>query len=254
MTDPETTKLIIIGAGSAGAAKAATELVKDFAVRVFGPSADEVGKLIASPFARLNQRRAERAAQLIETAAHLIASREMEAQHVPDYLLLPLLSHGSLIDEADLQAVWAQLLGSAATEPDSVWPSFPQILSELSAREVRLLNSLLPAGELDWHQRHGFRISLDIRNGELATNRAPDDHLMVENLIRLGLLRQDRRDVELHPEKLAEMLVKLQRGQAYFPLRLDEQRFGPEYSITALGVAFVVACAGPGSVVVKKRD
>ena len=156
------------GAGGAGAAKPTAELLKEFTLRIFGPPADEIGKLLATPFARLNERRAARAVALIAGAATVVTGTDTEPQRVPDHLLLPLSTHGSSIDDSDLQAVWAQLLASAATDAAAVWPAFPQILSELSAKDVVSLSGLIDGRELEHYERLGdlpgvFRTSGSLR-------------------------------------------------------------------------------------------
>jgi hypothetical protein len=249
--DAQVTQLILIGAGTASAVRPAAELVKEFTLRIFGPAADEIGKAIASPFAAFNERRAGRAAGMIGSAARVVSTSGLEAQSVPDYLLMPLLTHGSLVDDTDLQAVWSQLLATAAVEPEAVWPAFPQILSELSGKEVRFLSSLIVGRELDWYERWGTSIALHRR--AFGEAEPEDERIMIENLIRLGLIRREPPEIELHPEKLAEMLVKITKGDHVFPARLDRERFGPRYSITALGIAFVSACAGLGAVKFKPR-
>lgn len=250
--DPQTAQMILIGAGGAGAAKPTAELVKEFTLRIFGPPADEIGKLLSSPFARLNERRAARAAALIAQAAVVVAHSDAEPRPVPDYLLLPLLTHGSLIDDSDLQGVWAQLLASAATDAATVSPAFPQILSELSAKDVVMLSGLIGARELEHYERLGTHVHFEWEHRPFGQPGAtPSDYVARENLIRLGLVRREPPDVELEPEKLAEMLVKMQRGQPVFRAKLNEERFGPRYSITALGIAFVSACAGPNGVRIK---
>ncbi len=246
--DPEATKLILIG-GGVGAAKPALELIKDFTLRIFGPAADEIGKAVASPFARLNERRAERAANILVKAAGVVAQYGEEPHPVPDHLLLPLLTHASLVDDEDLQAVWAQLLASAAVDSEAVLPAFPQILSELSGREVAMLNEAVRGREFEFYERRGTRVFFkdDMRS---FADPPPDDvhYIGKDNLIRLGIIEVARPKVELEAEELARMLVKMQRGQHVRSIKLGEERWGKEYSLTSLGVAFVIACAGPGAI------
>jgi hypothetical protein len=80
--EPQTAQMIVIGAGGAGAAKPTAELVKEFYPPEFGPPADEIGKLLASRFATLNERRTARAAALIAHAAVLVARSDAEPQPV----------------------------------------------------------------------------------------------------------------------------------------------------------------------------
>jgi hypothetical protein len=142
--DPVTGAVVMVGLKIVG--QPAVELVKDFIGKVFGPSADAVGEVIAHPIQDWHRRRVERASQMLLDAAVLVEESGHEPQAVPPRVLWPLLQNGSLEEDTELQKYWVSLLATASLSPDDVPPAYPSILSELSPGEARTLNWLYEKG------------------------------------------------------------------------------------------------------------
>jgi hypothetical protein len=240
--DAGTAAVIIFGLKTFG--KPAADVAADFAKRALGPFGDAAGKALASPIEQFNERRARRFQQILAKTADALS--EIEPQPVPDYLALPLIQHGTLVDDEDLQAIWAQLIASASSGSAecAVWPSFPQILSELSPLEARILGHLYEVilsryrGEYDYTE-------LEIGSFvELHGGSTQDARLVQDNFIRLQLLR---RHPVMRGDEIGKVVAKLieSRGSASLgDVELEDNRFG-SYKVTALGWAFLKACAGP---------
>jgi hypothetical protein len=83
---------------------------------------------------------------------------------VPLSIIHPALEAASLEEDDDLQDTWANLLANAADvrQPDVMSPSFPLILKELGAREVKFLDVLYQHAE-DQVKDVKFRRLLDRR-------------------------------------------------------------------------------------------
>ena len=243
--DYPTSAVIIMGLQTFG--KPAAEVAKNFVNTALGQLGTEVGKDIAQAYVDWKARRAERFVGLLNSAAHLIHDAGREPEPVPPYLLVPLMEKGSLVVDEDLRAVWAHLLASAATNsPDcEVWPSFPQILSELSSGEARVLGWVY---EQYAGQPHGLYVGA--RAGLWAYFHKnsvdyPQAAVMEDNFVRLRLLAQP------HPvmrgEEVGKTVAQLieTKGRGILrDLKLEDNRVG-DLRLTALGIAFLRACAGP---------
>src|SRR5438309_6061589 len=70
-----------------------------------------------------------------------IGGREIKT--IPGRVLFPLAELAANEDDESMQARWAALLARGSTDPDSIPPAFPRLLSEVSPSEARLLDYLL---------------------------------------------------------------------------------------------------------------
>lgn len=238
--DVGTSAAVIAGITTLG--KPAAELVRDFVDRVFGPTADAVGTALAHPLVEFNRRRARRSEEVLLRSAEILEERGIKPKAVPDYLLLPLLTHASLVDQEELKAVWARLLASAASgaTDSEVRPSFPTILSELTANEARFLKYIYDRGDTERSWR--FTVD-DIIQGYDERWHSADFYLMLDNLARL-------RVVEMHPQisgrAISEAMGTLQRGYDVSEAGIDvEPGTDDRVFLTNLGELFMKACAGP---------
>ena len=147
-------------------------------------------------------------------------------------MLLPLIEYCSLEDEnSDLIEKWAGLLASACSEGLKSY-SYPQILSQLSPKEVQALDKLysilneltikqLINRENDWIEFSFYPSLIDIY----------DDIVYVYNLRRLGLI-EIKGDINKPPTfNITDSQLLLGVG-------------GP-LNITLLGADFIKACKGP---------
>jgi hypothetical protein len=227
--------------------KPTMNVAEDFAKRLFGPVADATGKAVASPIIEFIERRAKRAGRIMSQAGEVMNERSVEIQQIPDYLMLPLIQHGSLIDDEDLQTVWSQLIASASSgfHECNVWPSFPQILSELSPLEAKILGHIYQI-IIERHEGKPYYVQLNIEPFVTSNGGSHDQaHIIEDNFVRLQLLQPSH--PVMRARVIGETVVRYMesRGRAVIrDLELDDNRHkGPK--ITALGWAFLKACAGP---------
>jgi hypothetical protein len=82
--------------------------------------------------------------KIMKRAERMLRAAGIEPRSVPRKLFLPMLESASLEDDESLQSRWAALLANAADSgrDSEVPPSFASILSQLTIREVKLLDSL----------------------------------------------------------------------------------------------------------------
>jgi len=242
--DIATSAAVIVGLRTIG--KPAGELVKDFVGRIFAPVGDALGQAMAHPIVEWNKRRAATAEQLLSASAQILEDAGCEPQPVPPYILLPLLEKGSLVEDSDLQAIWSQLLASAASAVPglAVWPSFPQILSELSPQEAKLLSWIYSGIQSRQDQgEFGGTAYLWLYYEQNKIERTPAWAVMEDNIIRLQLLR--RTHPVLTGGDLKDALARIKRPTSHFDdIPLKDARMAGEI-VTALGAAFMKACAGP---------
>jgi len=232
------------------AVKESFEAAKDFLAAIGGDAISAGGGIFADT---VKYWRFKNSVNLALKARDFLRSKGIDPRKVMPSTLLPLLEAASIQEDPFLQETWARLLASAASEPDAVRVAFVQMLSGLSATDVQLLNGLVAEREFEWYERSGTTVAIDYHFHKMKREMSGEESIAIENFLRLGILRRDEPEIELTGEKLAEMLVNIQRGGHVWPLRLGEERSGPSYSITALGIHFIVACAGPGAITFKPQ-
>jgi hypothetical protein len=242
--DIATSAAVIVGLQTSG--KPGAESVKDFVGRLLGPAGDALGAAEAHPIVEFNRRRAERFSTMTLTAAQILQEAGIEPNPVPPYLLLPLLEKGSLIDDAALQAVWAQMLASASARQSDrdVWPSFPQILSELSPPEVQILGWIYDS----WSKREPGPVERDVHLWIYHDSKELDHSvraIIEDNLIRLQLLKPSH--AVMRGDEVGKAFAALVESEerAYLGNSKLEDDRGGVHTVTALGWAFMKACAGP---------
>jgi len=122
----------------AGMAALAGKVAYDIA----GPLAKELGEMLKE---EVQPYRAPRRKRLLEKTAAMLRDGEIRAHAVPGRILFPILEYASHEDDDDLHSKWAALLAHAASvDGAESYPTvFTAILSELSPREVLLLDTLL---------------------------------------------------------------------------------------------------------------
>ncbi|MFL5963336.1 MAG: Abi-alpha family protein [Gaiellaceae bacterium] len=251
MADPDSTELI----------KAAAEGgVEGFVRTVFGPiveSGEWVGDYV-------RRQRMKTQIKTLAMARQMLDEAGLEARAVPARVLVPLLELAGLEDdpvveeaefleiqptdeprehngERDMLTRWAALIANAAgvsTELPTVLPSFASMLSELTPREAKMLDWLaglrkpvwgpdyLPGADIDsimeqagysWPEHGGDRRQYEV---------------LVDNLERLRLVAVDRN------EALTQLRREVMGGPAIHRTMVQ---------LTALGAAFVDACAPPSA-------
>lgn len=221
----------------------------DLLQKLAGPLAEEVG-LAFGDAARVF--RYKRALKLLEKVERTANSSGFEPSSVRPKLLLSILDHSSVEDDEGMHDRWAALLSNAAN-PNSaiqVIPSFAEILSQLSPKEAILLDAIQRHVDANLAKHHSdkprssnWAYSVDVGTwktllqlyAQLGLSKCSPDVLLnftqnktspettndysnfrvaLDDLIRLGVLREDQ--TNSHPR--------------------------PLFHITALGYDFVLAC------------
>jgi hypothetical protein len=162
--------------------EAAGKVTSGIIQRLFGPAADEIGEIFRD---KVKTYRAKNLGTVLATTEVMLSASRDQVQPVSTRLLLPIIEGASLEDNESLSKKWAGLLASAATAPGQAFfhPSFPNILSELTALEASLLDQLSAEnGEAPWGA---------FREASMATHGCSREVINSchGNLFRLGLWR-----------------------------------------------------------------
>ena len=191
----------LIKAGMEGAVGGFIAPFSDLLKRLLGPGADEAGLALKDEIRFLRMKRGKR---LMEQARLIFGAAGKEPERVELKLLLPILEQGSVEEDDDLQDRWAAMLVNSSGQ-NVLIPGAPDILRQLTPYEVLLLQMCFdvvrvvvrpPSLDLDkkpvneiiiqWYgvliEKHNFK-----RSG-MAHHH--DQAVMMENLMRLGLLRR----------------------------------------------------------------
>jgi len=196
----------IVKAVAEGTMNGIMEPFKDLLGLLFRPVAGEIGEDLRDRYVTFRRTRTER---LLTRTRQFIDERISDPQPVPPKLLAAIIENGTLEEDDYLQDRWATLLAHSSekrgTDRDLL-PSAVEILKQINRWEVLLLTncdawltmddvcpvphpenrSQLPVIR-DWQNHLRFELGFDG-----PSMRAQfDTSLMLENLLRLGLLRQN---------------------------------------------------------------
>ena len=222
MTDDEKE---LLEAAAKGASDSALEPIKQPLMNLAGPFTEQLGHILALPF---KWWRFKASFAIMEKAKRFLDERGVKPQHVPMKLLAPILENGSLEDDESMVDRWASLLASAA-DPNykqTILPSFPDVLRQLSAREVAILEKLYAP----------FILTESNRKNEWKYWFIPiegSDFGMSVN--EFGIVRDNLRRLEL---------------LFWHPNTLPRHHIPKEFSLTCFGFAFVSACHPQGQPVI----
>jgi hypothetical protein len=225
--DDDLTPAEVIEAAAKGTAGALLETI--------GAGSVEAAALVAD---RIRFRRFKFQVEAAARAHEMLEAAGLAGKYIPAPTLFPLLELVAWDDNdpdegADMKERWSALIANAASsDPAAVPPSFPRILSELSAAEAAMLDWLAdqPAGyNMDTLlARAGFvesALGVEVEPADPRYPLRPYD-VYIENLERLNLTQSE----SLGPQINASAADRIPRGAVH---------------ITALGAAFVKACRPP---------
>jgi hypothetical protein len=180
VADEPSTDLVHIG----------TEVIRNQAVqrvlgRIVGAPAAEAGAWLGD---EIRYRRFRRQIKLLTRMTEMLdeAGIPYEAiQPVDLTVLVPLLESGSLQEDDSMTDRWAALLAAAATNPDGVPPSYPEVLRQLTPREAAFLDRMYEEAGETWMESD---YEPEVIAGQLGM---PTDRLMVmvDSLLRQRLLK-----------------------------------------------------------------
>jgi hypothetical protein len=127
--------------GNAASILAAAKAAEPYLMKVLGAPLEQIGGALASPIEELRKRRSERLAKIAADAAAQVQATGAEPIQIPDYIAIPLLEKATLVDDEDLQKMWACLLANASHPERSsdVSQAFPAMLAGLTPRQAKFL-------------------------------------------------------------------------------------------------------------------
>jgi len=226
--DSLTSAVVIAGLATVG--KPTVESLTAILGKILAPSADAVGEGIAAPLHAWAKRRGERAAQTLLDAADLLENAGIQPQRVPEKVLLPILEHSSVEEEAALQKAWVALLANAAIPDNRVIPGFASILNQLTPTHANILHWMYAKKWADF-------TSID----STFALSSKDESLLLADFYRLQLLepRQDfeqaRMERQIDSDHYLDTLLE----------SLNPQRKYDRFGFTPLGMRFMEACTPP---------
>jgi hypothetical protein len=136
----------------------------------------------------------------------------------------------SLEDDGWLRQSWSGLLASAAVEPQSVLPAFPEILRNIAPDDAKLLDELYSTSFTSKEHEDAFEASA-FYGGQVR-------NIFVRVVMGLPETTPDTDEVF---DRVATSCQNLMR------LRLITEETKKGLSLTILGYKFVRACRGPAS-------
>ena len=234
---------------SASLAKKALEPVSGLIQRIAGPLADEIGDslaIIARPY------RIKLSLKMFQKTQRMLEEAGITPQAVPPRLFLPTLDAASIENDEDLHTRWAALLANAAASPDSVHPSYIEILKQLTPMEARLLDALYEVVKgKRWKKVETNDVILG-PGGEQFQAAGTKLFTWFSNLIRLGLI-QISFDIDYNSRRMKLKVPNVDmskwpgasgvEGEGFFDGELEEQ-----YLFTDFAVHFVNACRPPKTI------
>jgi hypothetical protein len=224
--------------------EAGKERAKGFISAVFHAPGEALGGLFADA---INERRHANLIKIAGRAQERLTKAGVSAKEVPLSVIHPAIQAASLEEDPELQEVWANLLANAA-DPRAVHPmppSFPNILKELSSREVKLLDVLF---QMTIGSSRGFNdkdLSEAFSNARLARFVWSEGMTYVD----MGLRREDRdtdqRNLGMCMDTLRRHELVIENIEMGKNEERGEYRLDYSYNFSYLGTSFVNACRPP---------
>lgn len=160
---------------------------------------------------------------LLARTAEVLVERGVKPRPIPIAVLLPLLEAASLVDDADLCEMWAQLLASGVEADEHKHPMWVRILSQMSGEDAREFRAITDAAD-----RHGYEFTGV--HGDAWPQRADPRGAALCRLSSLGLIHTYFiQATDCRPDGL--WLTTTDRGDVKLPPTVDSLP-------TALGAQF----------------
>jgi len=247
--------------GNAATILAAAKAAEPYLMKVLGAPLDQIGGILASPIEAFRKRRSERLAKIAAEAAAQVLASGAEPIQIPDYIAIPLLEKATLVDDGDLQNMWACLLANASHPERSsdVSQAFPTMLAGLTPRHAKFLEAyfdlsvcsifvkirpIAPSVIASHSRLTDSKLGHIIgANSSFRWMSSDEKVATFDNLVNLGIMRRDY-EIPLDDfPKLAKYL--LEQAGMKTTLRIEGNQVPhPEniYSLTIAGATFVIAC------------
>lgn len=216
--------------------EAALKPFVDLLEKIAGPAAEEIGLTLKD---HVRVFRLKRQVRLFNRVKEILAESDLEPGRVPFKLLQPIIESASLEEKDELQDRWAALLANSAITRD-VHPSFPEILKQLSEREVLYLDAVYEYQE----GKKELEVQRTIHGAELKRRFGKLDNTFYLRLAKvLDMKTEDPQEAyhNIDPlfkiSGLGDNVVRL--GLLRTPVQDMNHR------LTDFGKAFVKACRAP---------
>jgi hypothetical protein len=181
--------------------------------KIFGPAADEFGLMIGD---NMKIRRLNNQIKNLNKVQKIVHDNDITIKQVNLKVLVPYLENVSLEEDELLQDMWANLLVNYIDTTEKLTTTvYPSILSQLSSKEVSILNDMIGIHHLN-HQEIYAPWSIEV-----------DDQPLL-NLTRLGLV-----------EEIFE--IEYKENVRYLEIEIERKSTG-KFKLTKFGNAFLVAC------------
>ncbi|HEU5408673.1 MAG TPA: hypothetical protein VFU48_12955 [Nitrospira sp.] len=184
--------------------------------------------------------------------------------------VMPLLPAASMVTDEELQARWVRLMESAITN-DGHSPAFGQTLSQLSVEDVRMLDRLWasvlvpsnavtaytppmrPLSFTDLVRAFDAKIETNVNHAVLQVyqqrnrwseeqqqnyERLQQANLIIDNVVRLGILRMDQK---IRESDRYVGLDALDEGRREVKIKAGAIKVRTDYSFASYGVSFMEA-------------
>ena len=224
---------------STEAVKQALQPVGDMLRKIIGPLADEMGEsmgVVARHY------RYKLGVKMYQKTERMLTDAGINPYTVPPRLFLPMIENASMQDDDDLHTRWAALLANAAASPDSVHPSFIEVLRQLTPKDAHLLDELYDSCvEKQSRRAQPWVKTISYAESQRRIAEGENPRESFDNLIRLGLIATK---YELDDKKIK---VKFERSSGKPKVDADLER--DDY-LTDFAFRFVQARRAPKTITV----
>jgi len=231
-----------------------------FMVTIFGPSAKEIGELMAD---KIRFRRMKNQIDIFKKTIKLLEVNNLEAKELKLKTLIPLIESSSLEEDEVLQEKWANLIASISSSPENgLEPKLVKTLSNLSVLEAKVLDyiykAFLKRRKLKFEEKKSWaniKSEEEIKTDSvLIIFRWVKEHfnlsnefaeICIENLNSLGLIKFEDPEIEISNDSFDPELITDTKGEQSIDFDLDvkatvSQSF--DFYLTAYGIYFIRQC------------
>jgi hypothetical protein len=215
--------------------EAALKPFADLLDKLAGPAAEEIGLTLKD---HVRMFRFKRQIRLFGRVKDMLAESNIEPGRVPFKLLLPMVENASIEENDDLQDRWAAMLANAATN-HGVHPSFPEILKQLSERDVSYLDATY---EYEEGKKQVDDDRMTPASERKKRYRELDDNLVLSVAKGMEVYAIDADEAR---EKISLYLPRSDFGENVIRLGLMRRIEAIGDRLTGFGEGFVKACRPP---------
>ena len=233
-----------------------------FMTTIFGPSAKEIGELMAD---KIRFRRMKNQIEIFKKTIALLEENNLEAKELNLKTLVPLIEFSSLEEDEGLQDKWATLIASIASSPETgLEPKLVKTLSNLSAIDAKVLDFIYDCFIIqrkELFQKYQSRPWPKVKSEEEIGNasvviRFADikekfkltsefTEICLDNLESLGLVKNEIPKVEVDNNSFDPAIIEDKQGKQQIDFELDLSAYISKSSniyLTPYGVYFIKQC------------